>query len=114
MMQHHPDLFMAEGLPLYVQLVQQFLQPGKPIEDRKLALCVTFAFGEHLKEKVVPHWPSFLPAVLQDITSEKPEIRTPACFAISFFAREAAFAQFAADSAAKLVQVITATRSRGK
>jgi len=113
-MQHHPELFVAEGLPLYMQMVQKFLQPGVQLDDRRLALCVVFAFGEHLKEKVVPQWEYFLPAVLQDITSDKAEVRTPACYAASFLVREAAFEPYAPDTAAKLAEVITKTRARGK
>jgi len=113
-MTHHPDLFVAHGLEPYLQMVQKFMQPGAQTEDRRLGHCVVFAFGEHLKEKAVPHWPSFLPAVLQDLTSEKAEVRTPACYATSFLVREAAFAPYAADTAATLAQVITQTRARGK
>lgn len=113
-MKHHPDLFIAEGLPSFLQLVQKFLQPGSSVDDRRIALFVVFSIAEYLNTKAVPHWPSFLPQVLQDIVSEAAEIRTPACYAVSFLAKEAAFAPYAADTAGKLAEVVVRSRARGK
>jgi len=93
--------------------VEKFLQPGAQIEDRRLAHCVVSAFGDHLKQKVVPHWPSFLLVALQDIMSGKAGVRTPACYSSSFLVREAAFAPYASDTATKLAQVLTQTRAGG-
>merc|ERR1719242_1546223 len=36
-MQHHPDVFVAEGLPIYLPLVTRLLQPGLAAEDRRLS-----------------------------------------------------------------------------
>eukprot|EP00928_Gymnodinium_smaydae_P039658 TRINITY_DN27044_c0_g6_i1.p1 TRINITY_DN27044_c0_g6~~TRINITY_DN27044_c0_g6_i1.p1 ORF type:complete len:530 (+),score=103.21 TRINITY_DN27044_c0_g6_i1:69-1658(+) len=112
-MTHHPDAFISEGMPLYVPLVQQLVNFSTIPGDRRLGLYIISSLSEHLGEKVVPHWSGFMPRLLQDVCNEDDKIRTPACYAISFVARQDAFGQFALDIATKLAQVISQTRARG-
>merc|ERR1712061_714849 len=67
LMQHHPDLFVTEGFPAYLALVQRLLQPDVNTDDRKLALFVVCDFLEHLGARVTNHWHLFLPQVLEDL-----------------------------------------------
>merc|ERR1719401_926375 len=114
MMTHHPDLFVAQGLPFYLPLVQELLQPGRPDEDRQLCFYILSSFGEHLTHRVVPQWPSFLPQLLQDVAHANSKVRISACYATSFFARQNEFAPAALEVAGKLAEVISQTRARGK
>jgi len=114
LMQHHPDIFVAEGLPLCLPLVQQLIQPSVPEVNRKLAVFLACDMLEHLETRVTGQWPQFMPQVLQDVLHRSPELRQPACYAVSLAAKNPAFAQFAAETAATLVKVITESRGRAK
>merc|ERR1712113_759516 len=69
---------------------------------------------DHLGNKVVPHWPVFLPQMLQDITNPATELRMPACFGVSLAAKDPAFSQFAAETAKTLAEVVSQSRGREK
>merc|ERR1719171_169985 len=114
LMKHHADSFVAQGLPMYLQVVQALLAPGKKVEDRQLGLFMCSIIGEDLGARAVPHWNSFVPQVLQDLQNEEPTLRERACYAVSFLGRESAFASQAADVATKLAAVITKTRAMPK
>lgn len=114
LMQNHQDIFIAEGLQPYVQLVQKLIQPTAQLEDRKLAIFVVCDMLEHLGEKVVPQWPCFLEHMLNCIAHEKTELRQPACYGASIAAKQQAFAPFASVVAMQLGQVITAARGGKK
>merc|ERR1719160_856706 len=113
-MQHHPDIFIAEGLQAYLALVEKLMQSSMQItndaqvEDRKLALFVICDFLEHLGEKSVPFWPKFIEPLLGCIVHEKHELRQPACYGASLAAKQPAFAQYAPEVAAKLREIIIA------
>jgi len=113
LMQHHPDHFVAEGLPGFLALVQQFMQSAVS-DDRKLSLFVSCDFLDHLGARVTPQWPQFLPRMLEDVLHQDAELRQPACYGLSLAAREQAFAPFAADAARKLAEVVTKSRRREK
>merc|ERR1711871_1486365 len=102
-MMHHPDLFVAEGLPLYLPLVQQLLQSG-PFTDERLCSCfyILGGWAEHLGSRIVAQWPNYLPQVLQNVSNKSAKVRIAACYACSFFARENAFSQFAPSTAKSL------------
>eukprot|EP00746_Dinoflagellata_sp_MGD_P162698 gnl/MRDRNA2_/MRDRNA2_90374_c0_seq1.p1 gnl/MRDRNA2_/MRDRNA2_90374_c0~~gnl/MRDRNA2_/MRDRNA2_90374_c0_seq1.p1 ORF type:complete len:1144 (-),score=262.67 gnl/MRDRNA2_/MRDRNA2_90374_c0_seq1:112-3543(-) len=116
LMQHHPDIFIAEGLQAYLILVDQLMQRSMQIttdsqlEDRKLALFVICDLLEHLGEKVVPHWPKFIEHLLSCIVHEKQELRQPACYGTSLAAKQAAFGKYATEVATKLSEIIIAAR----
>mmetsp|Transcript_100420 Transcript_100420/g.183203 ORF Transcript_100420/g.183203 Transcript_100420/m.183203 type:complete len:1116 (+) Transcript_100420:87-3434(+) len=110
-MEHHADLFLTEGLPLYLPLIEQLLQTSGSSEDHQLGLYAVSSLFEHLGERVVPHWPAFLPQLFQDIVSEKGDIRAAACYAVSFAARQSAFSAHAGETATRLAEVISRTRA---
>jgi len=112
-MTHHPDAFVAVGLPLCLPFLQKLLQPGRAPGDRRLGLYQASTFCEHLGDRAVSHWPCFLPQVLQDITCEDADVRSPACYAASFAARQAAFGPHAVETARRLAEVVAHARARG-
>lgn len=114
LMQHHPDLFVADCLPNYLELVQKLIVKTALIEDRKLAFFVACDFLEHLGPRVTAHWPGFLPQLLEDIVNENAELRHPACYGASLAAANPAFAPMAAEVAAKLAELISSTRAQAK
>jgi len=114
LMQHHPDLFVAEAFPAYLELVIKLMQANACEDDRKLAMFFICDFLEHLAGRITAQWPQFMPQVLADILHAEASIRQPACYGISLAAKEPAFAQLATDAVAKLSEVITQSRSRAK
>jgi len=114
LMQHHADIFTAELLPTYSQLVQKMIAPGNCEEDRKLAHFVACDFLEHLGPRITSQWPSFLPTVIQDIANPSPILRQPACYSVSWAAKDPAFAPMASDVATQLAQLVTSTRALTK
>jgi len=113
-MQHHPDIFAAEGLASYLALVQRLVRPGGSTDDRKLAAFVVCDFLDHLGARVTSQWPQFLPQLLEDTMHQDAELRQPACYGLSLAAKEQAFAPLAADAARKLTEVVTQSRKREK
>mmetsp|Transcript_70822 Transcript_70822/g.122647 ORF Transcript_70822/g.122647 Transcript_70822/m.122647 type:complete len:1132 (-) Transcript_70822:180-3575(-) len=113
-MEHHPDMFVQLGLSDYLQMVQKFIVPGAPQEDRKLAMFVVCDFLQHLGPRVTQHWEQFMPAMLQDVQHSATDIRQPACYGISLAAKQAAFAPIAQDAATKLSEVVTKSRALPK
>jgi hypothetical protein len=113
-MTHHADLFVSEGLPGCLSLVLQLIHPSRPSGDHRLGLYVISHLSEHLGERIVPHWPSFLPQVLDDITSKDMELRAPACYAVSFVVRQAAFSPHAVETGKKLAELVGTSRSSKK
>merc|ERR1712100_826074 len=81
-MEHHPDIFAAESLETYLQLVSKMIAPGGNAEDRKLALFVVCDLLEHLGSRVTAHWAIFLPMALQDLANPDDDLRQPACYAV--------------------------------
>jgi len=114
LMQHHADIFTTELLPNYSQLVQKMIAQGNCEEDRKLAHFVACDFLEHLGPRITSQWPSFLPIVVQDIVNPSPVLRQPACYAVSWAAKDPAFAPMALDVATKLAELVTSTRALTK
>jgi len=114
LMQHHPDMMMAEGVPQLIPLVQKLIQPAVEMEDRKIAVFIACDMLEHLGVRIVPHWEQFLSILLQDVMHKSPEIRQPACYGASLAAREPAFAALAPEVAQKLSEVVTSSRGRAK
>merc|ERR1712127_438627 len=88
-MKHHPDMFAAEVLPAYLQLVSKMIMQEND-EDRKLALLGVCDLVEHLGTRVTAHWQSFLPATIQNITNPDAELRQPACYAVIWAAKDPA------------------------
>jgi hypothetical protein len=120
LMQHHPDLFIAEGFQAYIQLVEQLISQSKQtstdsqIEDRKLALYVICDFLEHLGDKAVPHWPRFIEHMLGCLVHENQNIKQPACYGTALAAKQAAFAQYAPQVAEQLGKIIIDARQGKK
>jgi len=83
-------------------------------EDRRMILFVACDFLAHLKERVVAHWDKFMPTVLEDIHATDATRRQPACYAISLAGEQSAFAVVALDTAKKLAEVVSQSRSRAK
>jgi len=114
LMVHNQDTFTVQALPLCMPLVQQLIQPSIPVANRQLAMHLVCGVLEHLDTRVTAHWPQFLPQMLQDILNPMPEARQPACSAAGLAAKNPAFAQFAVETANKLVQVVSESRGRAK
>merc|ERR1712178_371160 len=95
LMEHHPELFMAQCLSDYAPVVQQLIQPQGQDSDRQLAGQLAANLCEHLGEKTVPQWPGFLPQLLEDMHDKKPDVRGTACYGVSMAARVPAFAAHA-------------------
>lgn len=112
-MKHHPDMFAAEVLPAYLQLVSKMIVQDNE-EDRKLALLGVCDLVEHLGTRITAQWPSFLPATIQNITNPDAELRQPACYAVIFAAKDPAFAPMALEVANKLAELIGETRALPK
>lgn len=113
-MEHHPDNFMNQCLATYLPVVQQLIQPTASDSDRSVAGLLAAHICEHLGERAVSQWPSFLPQLLQDMQASNDEVRGVACYAVSFAARLPAFAPNAAPAALRASEVITQTRARSK
>lgn len=114
LMEHHPDIFVAEALSLCMPVVVQFIPPATPTKDRKLAHYLACDFVDHLGSRVTAQWPQFMPLILADIMHQDPELRQPACYLVACAAKDPAFAPFAVDTAQKLAEVVTQTRGREK
>merc|ERR1712032_1044134 len=112
--QHNPDAFVAEGLLIYLPLVQRLIQPSVNADDRRLAIILAQSFLEHLGEKVVAQWNTFLPQILQGICDKEAEFRGASCYAVSLAARQQAFGPFVVETAARLKDLIEQTRSLSK
>lgn len=113
-MEHHPDIFAAEILPTYMQLVSKMIVQGGNAEDRKLALFVACDLLEHLGARVTPHWASFLTVAMQDLANPDAELRQPACYCVIWAAKDPAFAPMALEVANKLAELIVKTRALPK
>lgn len=113
-MQHHPDHFVSEGLPLYLPPIQRLLQLGACDDDQWLALLVASGFCEHLGARATAHWPSFLPQVLERMQHKNSELRTMACYVASMAAALPDFAPHARAAAQAAAEVVVQTRGRGK
>jgi len=114
LMRHHPDVYASTCLPLAMHVVGRFIQPNARWEDRRLAIFFICDMLEHLQERVVSHWPQFMPQLLQDVTNELPQLRQPACYGASLAARLPAFATFAPQAAQCLSEVVSRTRNAKK
>mmetsp|Transcript_3841 Transcript_3841/g.8953 ORF Transcript_3841/g.8953 Transcript_3841/m.8953 type:complete len:518 (+) Transcript_3841:1415-2968(+) len=113
-MMQHPGVFLVEGLPLCWPILQGLLQPSSAVVDRRLGLYMASSLCQHVGEQVVPYWPGFMPQVLQDIQCQHAELRSPACYAASFAARQVSFAIHAMETAQRLAQVVVEARARVK
>merc|ERR1712070_4266 len=112
-MKHHPDIFAAEVLPAFLQLVSKMIVQDND-EDRKLGLLAVCDLVEHLGPRVTSQWPNFLPATIQNITNPDAELRQPACYAVIWAAKDPAFAPMASEVANKLAELIGETRALPK
>mmetsp|Transcript_99141 Transcript_99141/g.280086 ORF Transcript_99141/g.280086 Transcript_99141/m.280086 type:complete len:1111 (+) Transcript_99141:101-3433(+) len=113
LMRHHPDAFASELLQETLRLVQQLLQSATS-DHGKLALYISCDLLEHLQQRVTSLWAQFLPQLLQGIVNPLAEIRQPSCYGASLAAKDPAFASMAAETAAKLAEVVTQSRTRAK
>lgn len=110
LMEHHPQFF----LPLmerYLVLMEQLFRPEAAQDDRKLAVLLALEICEHLGSSAVEYWPRFLDQVIEDIQHKSPELRVPACGAISHAAKEPKFADGALSVALKLKDVVIKSRA---
>jgi hypothetical protein len=114
LMEHHPAHFIAEGLPLFLPMVQRLIQPSCCDDDQHLAVLAAAGIFEHLGEGVAPYWDSFLPQVLRDMGHECPGLNGMACYAASTAAKLQAFAPYAQATAQKAVEIIQQARGQGK
>eukprot|EP00405_Crypthecodinium_cohnii_P009370 CAMPEP_0206433370 /NCGR_PEP_ID=MMETSP0324_2-20121206/8490_1 /ASSEMBLY_ACC=CAM_ASM_000836 /TAXON_ID=2866 /ORGANISM="Crypthecodinium cohnii, Strain Seligo" /LENGTH=1119 /DNA_ID=CAMNT_0053899617 /DNA_START=37 /DNA_END=3396 /DNA_ORIENTATION=- len=112
-MEHHPQIFVAQAMGDFVQLVQQLAQSGSS-EDKKLALFYICDFVDNLGSEGSQHYQQFVPALLEEVHNQDPEIRQPACYGVSRAAKQPAFAPLAAQAAERVARVVTETRGRGK
>merc|ERR1719237_1674730 len=100
--QHNPDAFVAEGLGIYLPLVQRLIQPSVNSDDRRLAIILAQSFLEYLGDKVVAQWETFLPQILQGVCDKEAEFRGASCYAVSLAAKQQAFGPFVVETAARL------------
>merc|ERR1712032_51739 len=112
--QHNPDAFVAEGLGIYLPLVQRLIQPSVNADDRRLAIILAQSFLEYLGEKVVAQWDTFMPQILQGICDKEAEFRGASCYAVSLAAKQQAFGPFVVETAGRLKDLIEQTRSLSK
>eukprot|EP00812_Abedinium_dasypus_P010022 NODE_366_length_1630_cov_208.404444.p1 GENE.NODE_366_length_1630_cov_208.404444~~NODE_366_length_1630_cov_208.404444.p1 ORF type:complete len:354 (+),score=143.26 NODE_366_length_1630_cov_208.404444:100-1161(+) len=110
LMRHHPDIFMSECLPAHLNLVEELLKPAHPKKNRKLAVFIACDFVEHLGPRIAPHWPKFMPVMIEDVTNGVNDMRQPACYGISHAAKQPAFGEVALQVAMSLKQVIVRGR----
>jgi len=113
-MQHHPDFFMAHCSAAYLPTVQQLIQPTGNDSDRQLAGQLAANFCEHLGERCVSQWSTYIPQLLEDMHDKKSDVRGTACYGVSMAARLPAFAPHAVTAAQRGAQVVTEARSRSK
>eukprot|EP00929_Paragymnodinium_shiwhaense_P000644 TRINITY_DN100890_c0_g1_i1.p1 TRINITY_DN100890_c0_g1~~TRINITY_DN100890_c0_g1_i1.p1 ORF type:complete len:1112 (-),score=403.40 TRINITY_DN100890_c0_g1_i1:307-3642(-) len=113
LMMHHPDLFVQGVLPKAMLALQNFLQ-STDATDTRLAYFLACDMLEHLQGRITGQWPQFMPQLLQGIVNADTNLRQPACYGASLAAKEPAFAPLAAETASKLAEVITQSRSRTK
>jgi len=114
LMQHHPESFMMQGLPTYLLILQKLSDQTGKTKDQELSLSMACDLLENLGDRITPHWPRFLPALLRGLADPLAELRQPACYGVSLAARNPAFASLAAETAAQLAEVVTQVRARGK
>jgi len=112
LMEHHPDFFMTHCFAAYLPVAQQLLQPSASDSDRQLAAQLGANICEHLGERAVSQWPSFVPQLLENMHAQNSDVRGTACFAISMAARSPAFAAQAGVAAQRATQVVLEARSR--
>lgn len=113
-MTHHPDSFVREGLFAHILLVQQLLSPDRPTGDRRLGLYGISSLSECLSDRLVSHWPAFLERLLSDVAGKNVDLQAPACYALSFVARQSAFAPHATATAQKLAEIVVCARTKAK
>jgi len=113
-MEHYPDHFAAVGLPLYLPVVHQLLQPSACEDDQHLAVMIASGLCEHLGDRVAPHWSGFLPSVLEHMNHRTPDLKATACYLASNAAKLQAFAPFAVTSASIVAGIVSHARGQGK
>jgi hypothetical protein len=114
LMQHHPDIAVAELLQQCMSLVLLFFPASAPEEDRVMAYGLVCEMLSHLGTRVTGQWPQFMPQLLQDLASASVELRQSACWGASLAAKDPAFAAFALDTAKQLAEIVVQSRGRTK
>lgn len=109
-MTHHADAFVAHSLPSYLTLAHKLTDPVRAVGDRRCGLYVISSLSEHLGPCFVPYWGELLPRALRDSCDKDADVRSSACYAVSFLARQSAFAPYAAETAKCLAESIASVR----
>jgi len=111
LMCQNPDAFVSECFFSCMQVVDKFIEASVRWEDRRMAVFLVCDMLEHLRDRIVQHWGKFMPQLLQDVIHQSAALRQPACYAVCWAAREAAFAPLAVSFAQNLAQVVTQARN---
>jgi len=83
-------------------------------DNRTLALFLAADLLKHLKDASKPAWPVFMPNVIQCLTDEDAEVRTPASYCINLAAPLPEFAEAAPKCFEILGQVVGAPAPKKK
>eukprot|EP01098_Paradermamoeba_levis_P002004 TRINITY_DN1231_c0_g1_i1.p1 TRINITY_DN1231_c0_g1~~TRINITY_DN1231_c0_g1_i1.p1 ORF type:complete len:598 (-),score=208.41 TRINITY_DN1231_c0_g1_i1:166-1929(-) len=81
----------APFLPFFDQhllpFALSFLAPGRRAHDRQIAICIFDDLVEHLGEPSLPHFPHFLPTVVNYLTDTDPGVRQAAVYGVGVVAQ---------------------------
>lgn len=106
LMQTNPNEFTQGALPVYMQLVQQLLQPSASESDRSLAFYITDDAVDCLGERSVPFWSSFMNQALQGMVDKSAMVRQYASSTIGNATRQEIFGQMAPAAASQIHRIL--------
>jgi len=106
LMQTSPNEFTQVALPMYMQLVQQLLQPSASESDRSLAFYITDDAVDCLGERSVPFWSSFMNQALQGMVDKSAMVRQYATSTIGNATRQPIFEQMAPAAASQIHRIL--------
>mmetsp|Transcript_4884 Transcript_4884/g.15357 ORF Transcript_4884/g.15357 Transcript_4884/m.15357 type:complete len:1114 (-) Transcript_4884:70-3411(-) len=92
-----------QALPECQQRIMAWLQVK---ENKCLALFLGCDLLKNLKEKSEPAWPVLMPAVMECLCDQDPEVRIPAAYAVNLAAPLDRFAEAAGAAFRRLAQIV--------
>lgn len=112
-MHTHKQSFLQVGMAPVLSMLQTLLA-SKHEGDLLLGLYVADDFLERLQEESVPHWGTFLPALLDSVASKDEDVRQAAAYGLRHAAKLAAFAPHATAAATRLVNAVNDPKAKKK
>mmetsp|Transcript_27176 Transcript_27176/g.69007 ORF Transcript_27176/g.69007 Transcript_27176/m.69007 type:complete len:306 (+) Transcript_27176:3-920(+) len=98
--------FAEVGMPIFMEMVKQSIQPTSSNGDRSLAFYLTEDMVECLGELSIPAWNIFMEAACMAIADKCPAVRQYASSTIGSGAKQSIFSQIAPVAASQLAKLL--------